>query len=63
MDQDDEKGTSLFFRSQLLEDRAVQCALVLWEKEALCAVNLVLKDVEFRPMYSFTPSGQVTVFL
>ena len=63
MDQADEKGISLFFRSQMWEERAVQCALLLWEKEALCAVNLVLKDVEVKPMYSFTPSGQVTVFL
>ena len=63
MDQDDEKGMSLFFRSQMCEERAVQCALLLWQKEALCAVNLVLKDVEVKPMYSFTPSEEVTVFL
>ena len=29
VDQDDEKGISLFFRFQMCEERAVQCALLL----------------------------------
>ena len=63
MDQLDVKGLFWFFRSQMWEDKAVLVDLSACLKVDLWAAKRVLNVLAVRPMYSFGPSPELTVFL
>ena len=56
-------GMSLSLSSQMWLERVVLWDWFLCVNDALCPVNLSLKELPVSPMYSFVPSVVVTVLL